>query len=228
MQGKHVFTYSIGNFPTFRCAEQLRNDVDYHNLCVTTVSVGGGLSYGALGYSHHTIQDYGFMRLLPNTLIMSPCDPNEVTACLNYITSNPQPSYLRLGKTGEDNFTNPSAILPGELNKIAENNSNELLITTGTAIQNISKTFLEKFTVYSFPMWGEGISSSNLERIIKKFTSVVILEDHLKSGGFFSWVLENLNDRSLCSRVSSYSISSKIIGEVGSHGYLQSKFLKWG
>ena len=44
--GKHVFVYSIANFPTFRCAEQIRNDVDYHNLPVTIVSVGAGVGYG--------------------------------------------------------------------------------------------------------------------------------------------------------------------------------------
>ena len=48
-EGYHVFTYSIANFPLFRCAEQIRNDVDYHNLPVTIVSVGGGLAYGNLG-----------------------------------------------------------------------------------------------------------------------------------------------------------------------------------
>ena len=42
-EGYHVFTYSIANFPTFRCAEQIRNDVDYYNLPVTVVSVGGGV-----------------------------------------------------------------------------------------------------------------------------------------------------------------------------------------
>ena len=45
-EGYHVFTYSIANFPTFRCAEQIRNDIDYHNLPVTIVSVGCGLAYG--------------------------------------------------------------------------------------------------------------------------------------------------------------------------------------
>ena len=44
-EGFHVFTYSIANFPTFRCAEQIRNDIDYHNLPVTIVTVGGGLSW---------------------------------------------------------------------------------------------------------------------------------------------------------------------------------------
>ena len=70
-EGYQVFTYSIANFPTFRCAEQFRNDVDYQNIGVTVVTVGGGLAYGALGYSHHAIQDYALMRTMPNTLILS-------------------------------------------------------------------------------------------------------------------------------------------------------------
>ena len=64
-----VFAYSIANFSTFRCAEQIRNDVDYHNLSVTIVSVGSGLSYGNLGYTHHALQDYALMRSFPNMLI---------------------------------------------------------------------------------------------------------------------------------------------------------------
>ena len=48
ISGYHVFVYSIANFPTFRCAEQIRNDVDYHTLSVTIVSVGSGLGYGNL------------------------------------------------------------------------------------------------------------------------------------------------------------------------------------
>ena len=76
-EGYHVFTYSIANFPTFRCAEQIRNDVDYHNLPVTVVSVGGGVGYGNLGYSHHAIQDYGLIRMMPNFKIASPGDSNE-------------------------------------------------------------------------------------------------------------------------------------------------------
>ncbi|MFM1975793.1 MAG: hypothetical protein RL145_639, partial [Pseudomonadota bacterium] len=97
-EGYHVFTYSIANFPTFRCAEQIRNDVDYHNLPVTTVSVGGGLAYGSLGYSHHAVQDYALMRTMPNMLIAAPGDPLEVRACLRYLVNHPQPSYLRIGK----------------------------------------------------------------------------------------------------------------------------------
>ena len=63
-EGYRVFIYSIANFPTFRCAEQIRNDIDYHNLSVNVISVGSGFSYGNLGYSHHAIQDYGLIRML--------------------------------------------------------------------------------------------------------------------------------------------------------------------
>ena len=96
--GFHVFLYSIANFPTFRCAEQLRNDVGYHNLPVTVVAVGGGLSYGNLGYSHHAIQDLGLMRLFPEFIIAAPGDPIETENCMKYLLNNPSPSYLRLKK----------------------------------------------------------------------------------------------------------------------------------
>lgn len=74
-EGYHAFTYSIANFPTFRCLEQIRNDVAYHRLPVTVVSVGAGFSYGNLGYSHHAVQDIGILRTLPEMTIMSPADP---------------------------------------------------------------------------------------------------------------------------------------------------------
>ena len=95
----NVFVYSIANFSTFRCAEQIRNDMDYHNLSITIVSVGSGLSYGNLGYSHHGLQDLSLIRSFPNTIICSPCCNEELVGAMNYIFKNPQPSYLRLDKS---------------------------------------------------------------------------------------------------------------------------------
>ena len=65
LEGYVVFTYSIGNFPTLRCLEQLRNDVCYHDLNVNVLAVGGGFSYGQLGMSHHATEDLSIMRALP-------------------------------------------------------------------------------------------------------------------------------------------------------------------
>lgn len=57
--GRTVLTYSIGNFPTLRCLEQIRNDCAYHNLNVKVVCVGGGFVYGSLGMSHHATGGHG-------------------------------------------------------------------------------------------------------------------------------------------------------------------------
>ena len=65
LSGHVVFTYSIGNFPTLRCLEQIRNDVCYHDANVKVVAIGGGFSYGALGVSHHATEDLAIMRALP-------------------------------------------------------------------------------------------------------------------------------------------------------------------
>jgi len=135
-EGFHVFTYSIANFPTFRCAEQIRNDIDYHNLPVTIVTVGGGLSYGNLGYSHHAIQDYALIRCMPNMLIAAPGDPMETRACLRYLVDNPQPSYLRLGKAGEPNFhKDVPTVEPGVwLNVSGDEIQDKCILSTGAAL----------------------------------------------------------------------------------------------
>src|SRR3954469_23330276 len=136
-EGYHVFCYSIANCPPFRCAEQLRNDVDYHRPSVTAVSVGGGLSYGNLGYSHHAVQDYGLMRLMPNMLLAAPGDPLEVRACMRYLVDHPQPSYLRLGKAGEPIF-HPAVpeVAPGRWLRIAgAENARRTFLTTGAPLQ---------------------------------------------------------------------------------------------
>jgi transketolase len=57
MEGNIAVTYSIANFPTIRCLEQIRNDVCYHNANVKIVIIGGGLAYGHLGVSHHSTED---------------------------------------------------------------------------------------------------------------------------------------------------------------------------
>ena len=61
LEGKIVFTYSIGNFPTLRCLEQIRNDCAYHNANVKVVCIGGGFVYGSLGMSHQRQRIWQFL-----------------------------------------------------------------------------------------------------------------------------------------------------------------------
>ncbi len=103
LNGKIALTYSIANFPTLRCLEQVRNDVCYHRADVKIVAVGGGFAYGALGASHHATEELGVMRLMPGMVVVAPGDPIEARAATRAIVARPGPCYLRLGKAGEPN-----------------------------------------------------------------------------------------------------------------------------
>lgn len=100
-EGYNVYVYSIGNFPTLRCMEQIRYDVAYHNLNVKIVSVGAGYAYGSLGASHHATEELGMMRTIPNMVICSPGDPVEAQVISTVSANYEGPMYLRLGKAGE-------------------------------------------------------------------------------------------------------------------------------
>lgn len=99
IEGHTVFTYSIGNFPTLRCLEQIRNDICYHRANVKIVSVGGGMSYGPVGISHHATEDLAILRSLPGMQVFSPCDLWEAAEVTRYLLAHPGPAYLRLDKS---------------------------------------------------------------------------------------------------------------------------------
>ena len=101
LEGRVVFTYSIANFPTMRCLEQVRNDICYHNLNVKIVSVGGGVAYGCSGFTHHAVEDFAVMRAMPNMTVLAPGDAVEARLAAAAASAAPGPCYLRLGKGGE-------------------------------------------------------------------------------------------------------------------------------
>ena len=123
-EGFKVFTYSIGNFPTLRCIEQIRNDICYPNLDVTIVSSGGGFSYGQLGVSHFATEDLSIMRALPNLSIYVPSEDWESELVTNIILSQKGPNYLRIDKSvgGSENFKYDINEGVRLLNKLIEDN----------------------------------------------------------------------------------------------------------
>lgn len=225
-EGYHVFVYSIANFPTFRCAEQIRNDVAYHRLPVTVVSVGGGLAYGGLGYSHHAVQDYALMRTLPNMLIAAPGDPMEVRACMRYLAANPQPSYLRLGKAGEPEL-HPSVpvVEPGKWLPIRPRpGATRTLLSTGATAERAShwcdEPAFADCSLHSMPLWSMAAKPLQAAQV-DAWQQVITVEDHLEDAGFGAWLLESL-DRvpTLRSRLVRKALDARVCGMVGSQATL--------
>ncbi len=110
LEGRIVFTYSIANFPVMRCFEHLRNDVCYHDANLKVVAVGGGFSYGQLGFSHHATEDLAITRALPKMTVVSPGCRWEASEATEALVNRPGPAYLRLDKGGPKENTNR----PGE------------------------------------------------------------------------------------------------------------------
>ena len=108
-EGKTVLTYSIANFPTLRCLEQIRNDVCYHNANVKIVNIGGGVSYGALGVSHHSTEDIAILRALPNMVVVVPCDNIEAEAATRAVFEYEGPVFYRCGYKNEKDIHHTDA-----------------------------------------------------------------------------------------------------------------------
>jgi len=221
-EGYHVFTYSIANFPTLRCLEQIRNDVCYHSLPVTVVSVGAGMAYGNLGYSHHAVQDLAIMRTLPNITVFSPADPGETRECVQWLSLNPRPSYLRIGKAGEPDLHSVRGIFDGPL-RVCEGRPDAAIVATGSvlklALDFASEQAPEKRpTVFSMPLI-KPLSLEFLEKL-QGFKKIIALEEHVREGGLFAALCEVLSPTS---HIKSISISEEMKNVVGSQDYLRNQ-----
>ena len=224
--GFQVFVYSIGNFPTFRCLEQIRNDVCYEELDVTIVSIGAGLSYGTLGYSHHTIDDIGVMNSLPGMTIYSPADPIETRLALDRSTSIKTPKYFRLGKSGEsDVFTSTQSNFP-DWTPLA-NGERLLLLTTGAITAEAFKA------VQTLQQDGINVSLCAIpvlkpfqfdKEYIKYFKYVLVVEEHSISGGLGSIVSEQIALNGISINLVKLGLPDLIHHEIGSQEYLRSFF----
>ncbi|WP_347988753.1 hypothetical protein [Methylomonas sp. AM2-LC] len=220
-EGFHVFAYSIANFPTFRCAEQIRNDVDYHQLPVTVVAVGGGMAYGNLGYSHHAVQDYALIRTMPNMVIASPGDPMEVRGCMRYLVANPQPSYLRLGKAGEPCIhTQIPEVVPGKWLAIrAGINGGVSYLTTGGTLDLVNQLWSQRadfqgISLHSMPLWSMQTKKNQAQQV-ENYARIITVEDHLMDGGFGSWLLESISSQpQLLAKINIKALDAKVCGMV--------------
>lgn len=96
--GKKVFAVSPACFLTTRALEQIKNDVAYSDNPVKIVGISAGVSYGALGSTHHSLHDYAALRTINNIDIVAPADNFETREAVKAAINHPRPIYLRFGK----------------------------------------------------------------------------------------------------------------------------------
>ena len=232
--GKTVFTYSIGNFPTLRCIEQIRNDCAYHHANVKIICVGGGFAYGSLGMSHQATEDIAIMRSLPEVTVVCPGDLVEAAEATKAIANMPGTVYLRLGRGGEkrihdkiDNFQIGKAIKIQDAKK--DCNKKIALFSTGAIFDEATETvkMLEEAGIgveeYSFHTV-KPIDKNVIIDCASRYDYIVIIEEHNIIGGFASAVSEVLSDSDQKARLIKIGLNDEYCSKVGNQKYLRKEY----
>lgn len=230
LSGKIVFTYSIGNFPTLRCLEQVRNDVCYHNANVKIVAIGGGLAYGALGMTHHATEDLAIMRALPNMTVVAPGDPVEAALATRAVSQWPGPCYLRLGKAGEPvvHRTPPDFQIGKAI--MVRNGSDMTLIVTGGILYNSVQAAARladqgiQARVLSMPTL-KPLDAQSVLAAAQETGNIITVEEHSIIGGLGGAVAEALAESSNSSiAFKRLGINDSFCSQVGSQEYLREAY----
>lgn len=200
LSGFRPVAYTITPFITTRCLEQIKLDVCCHNLPVVLVGVGSGLSYAALGSTHHSLEDLAIMRAMPNMTVFSPADAVETRLALRAAASLGGPAYIRMGKKGEAILHGTSPDFTAGRGIVLKDGGDVCLLGTGAGVwccleaakilaeQGVAATVVSVHTV-------KPLDEELLRRVFDAFPVVATVEEHWLAGGFGSAVAEWLCDR---------------------------------
>src|SRR5262245_24119869 len=198
--GLRPVVYTIVPFVTTRCLEQIRVDVCYHNVPVTIVGVGGGLSYAGLGATHHSCEDIAFLRMLPNMTVVCPGDAVETRLAVRAALKGNSPAYIRIGKKGEPvvHSAEPDFAIGKAITIRA--GKDVALVSTGNMLpsvlevadhlkqRKISASIVSMHTV-------KQIDESALSNLFASHSIVATIEEHSVMGGLGGAVAEWLADQ---------------------------------
>jgi transketolase len=227
LSGKIVFIYSIANFPTLRCLEQIRNDICYHRANVKIVAVGGGFSYGSLGMSHHATEDLAIMRALPEMVTVAPGDPLEAAMATVAVAGSPGPCYLRLGRAGEPTIHHaPIEFCLGKA--ITVRHGDDLtLISTGAMLPlalEVAQKLPWQTRVLSMHTL-KPLDEDAVMRAARETAVIFTLEEHTIIGGLGGAVAETLAEASeLSVRFKRLGLPPVFSSHVGNQEYLRIRY----
>jgi transketolase len=229
LEGKKVVTYSIANFPTFRCLEQIRNDAAYHELNLTIIANGGGFSYGQLGMSHHATEDLSIMRSLPGVDVCAPCSEYEAGMIINEFIKKDRVSYLRLDRVGCIEIQGADSFVFGKMRKLKDGDDFTIISTGGIMSQaleaaeilNKSGIRLRVLSCHSI----KPFDSDSVVRACKETGGIITIEEHNLIGGLASAVSECcLNENILPRNFYKLGLKDEYSAIVGDQQYLRDHY----
>lgn len=230
LEGRIAIAYSIANFPTLRCLEQVRNDACYHDANVKIVAIGGGFSYGALGFSHHATEDIAILRSLPGMTVVSPGDRWEAGEAIEALVRTPGTAYLRLDKSYANTDPPPQTRFElGRFRRVKDGTDLSLLVTGGIlgAAMEAAGTLEDRgisCRVYSVHTI-KPFDHDELATAVVETGGILTIEEHTLEGGLGSVVAESCLDRGLRPRAfARMGLPGTFSSIVGSQDYLRKRY----
>ena len=230
MEGNVAVTYSIANFPTLRCLEQIRNDVCYHGANVKIVIIGGGVSYGALGMSHHSTEDIAIMRALPGIVVEVPCDNYEAAAATHAMIEHDGPFYYRCGYKGEkDIHAGPVDFKIGKAIPVREGKDITLMFCGPIGVEVVKAAdLLEKEGIRARIVSMHTIKPIDRDAIVdaaKSTGGIVTVEEHNIIGGLGAAVAEVLADEGVQpKKFKRLAFPDVNVAKIGSQAWIRDQY----
>ncbi len=225
--GKNVYCYSFIPFLLMRAFEQIRNNIDYHNLNVKLVGVGSGFTYGANGFTHFGLDDLALTRAFTNMTVVVPADPVEAKCFAALSCKYQGPMYIRLGRTGEPILHKKKPNLRIGKALVLRRGKNLALFAIGSmvytgslladmlSVKGIEVTLVN---VHTF----KPIDSEIIKEIAATHKIIYSLEEHYVDGGLGTAVAEILAETSYIGAFKKIGIK-RLKDDIGDADYLRRK-----
>lgn len=188
--GKKVFAVSPACFLSTRSYEQAKVDVAYAETNVTLVGISGGISYGALGMTHHSLQDIAAMSALPGMRVYLPSDRFQTKAVVEELLQDEKPAYIRVSRSASEDLYSEDTVFSGGA-KVLKEGKDVLFVACGKLVAPClhAAELLEKEGVSAGVVDAYRVKPLNEELILKAAEGVRLVaaaEEHSPYGGLFS------------------------------------------
>lgn len=203
--GMKPYVYTISNFLIHRCFEQIRNDVVLHDLPVVLIGTSTGYDNGALGPTHHMLEDWGVVSNLPNIRIYAPFNKESALRIFENIVKNPGPTYVRIAKgDGVPDFDIRNNFMSAK-EVVLSYGSASIFAQKYASDKGLHLVLIEELgrSCYQF-----------LENYPNELKEITVVEDHFPQTGMYSYVCQWINEKRLMTKVSSIA-PSNYQAEVG-------------
>ncbi len=194
--GKKPFAVSPACFLTTRSYEQCKVDVAYSDTNVKLIGISGGVSYGALGMSHHSAQDIAAMASVPNMRVYLPSDRFQTERLMQALLQDEKPAYIRVGRNAVDDIYEEGCV-PFEMDKatVVTEGDDVAIIACGEMVKPAvdAADVLKEKGIHAAVVDMYCIKPLDKETVVKaasKAKLVVTVEEHAPSGGMGSMVCQ--------------------------------------